>query len=89
MNFIKSVFSESDGTGSSTRVVMGLVVAFILGVGIAFTTLVCKKGITIEQFDNFLISGGEFILTVSGPLYGVNQVRNILNARSAPTGEGK
>jgi hypothetical protein len=83
MNFLKSIFSESDGTGSSTRVVMGMVVAFVLGIGIAFTTLVFKKTITIEQFDNFLVSGGEFILTVSGPLYGANQIGKILNTKIA------
>jgi hypothetical protein len=87
-DFIKSVFSEPDGSGSSVRVVMGLVVAFILGIGVTFGVLVWRKTITIEQFDNFLTTGGEFILTVSGPLYGANQIRNILNTKTTGSSNG-
>ena len=40
MNFFKSVFSEPDGSGSTSRVMIGLLTAFILGVGISFRVLV-------------------------------------------------
>ena len=73
MNFLKSVFSESDGSGSASRVMIGMIVSFILGIGIAFSTLVCSHKITIEQFNDFLNKGGSFILTTCGPLYGINK----------------
>jgi hypothetical protein len=78
LKFIKSVFSESDGSGSSSRVMMGLIVAFILGIGVAFGTMVHFKAITIDQFNSFLHAGGEFIVTTAGPLYGVNKFTDVL-----------
>jgi hypothetical protein len=76
MSFLKSVYSESSGAGSSTRVHIGAILAFILGVGISFAVAVHLKKITIEQFDNFLSSGAIFITSTAGTLYSANQVGN-------------
>lgn len=80
--FTKSVFSESDGSGSSSRVMMGLIVAFILGIGVAFGAMVHFKDISIDQFNSFLHSGGEFIVTTAGPLYGVNKFTDVLKGKN-------
>jgi hypothetical protein len=73
-SWLRSVYSESDGSGSSTRVHMAGLIAFILGVGISFAVSVHHKYVTIEQFDAFLTSGATFIVTTCGALYGINKV---------------
>lgn len=73
LHFLKSVYSEADGTGSSTRVHIGLLTVFVVSVGISFSVLVVKHVITIEQFDNFLSSAATFLIGTCGPLYGVNK----------------
>lgn len=72
-NFIKTCYSEPSGNGSSTRIHIGAIFAFVLGVGVSFSVLVHKGRITIDQFNQYLSSGGTFILTTAGPLYGVNK----------------
>lgn len=74
LHFIKSVYSEPDGSGSSTRVHIGLLTVFVISVGVGFSVLVFKKSITIEQFDNFLSSAATFLIGTCGPLYGVNKL---------------
>lgn len=84
--WLRSVYSEADGTGSSTRVHMTLLIAFILGVGISFGIATHQKRITIEQFNNFLSSGGEFIVTTCGPLYAANKTADWLKSKSQNPG---
>jgi|SRR5580658_7081779 hypothetical protein len=72
--WLKSVYSESDGTGSSTRIHITLLITFVLGVGISFGVLVHHKSITIEQFNSFLGSAATFLTATCGPLYGVNKL---------------
>lgn len=74
ITWIKSVYSEPDGTGSSTRVHMAAVIGFILGVGVSFAVSVHHKLITIEQFDSFLSAGATFITVICGALYGINKI---------------
>lgn len=74
LGFIRSVYSESDGSGSSTRLHIGLLTAFVISVGLSFGVLVHKKTITIEQFNGFLGSAATFLVTTAGPLYGVNKL---------------
>jgi hypothetical protein len=81
MNFFKSVFSEPDGSGSTSRVMIGLLTAFILGVGISFSVLVCNKHITVEQFEGFLSNSSTFLLTTCGPLYGINKAADVMKGR--------
>lgn len=86
-NWLRSVYSESDGSGSSTRVHISLVFAFILGVGTSFCVSVHHKLITIEQFDAFLTAAGGFIAVVSGVLYGMNRTSEYLNNRLQAQGQ--
>jgi hypothetical protein len=72
--WLRSVYSESDGNGSSTRLHIAAIFAFTLGCGISFAWLVHKKTITIEEFDAFLVSATAFITGTAGPLYGVNKL---------------
>jgi hypothetical protein len=81
LDFIKSVFSEPDGSGSSSRIMIAILIAFILGVGISLSTLIFNKKITIEQFDNYLSTGANFILTTCGPLYGMNKAADAYKNR--------
>lgn len=73
-SWLKSVYSESDGSGSSTRVHMTALIAFIIGVGVSFSVSVHHGHITLEQFDSFLSAGATFIVTCCGALYGINKV---------------
>ena len=59
--FFKSAFSEPDGTASSSRILIAMIITFVLGVGIMFATSVKKSTLTITDFDNFLGAGGTFI----------------------------
>jgi hypothetical protein len=73
-SWLRSVFSEPDGTGSSTRVVISALIGFAIAAGFSFAYLVHIKTITIEQFDGFLTAAGTFITVTCGPLYGVNKL---------------
>jgi hypothetical protein len=83
ISWLKSVFSESDGTGSSTRVSIGLLVSFVIGVGIAFCVGVHRKTITIAEFNAFLGAAATFLTATCGPLYGVNKLADWANKKSA------
>jgi hypothetical protein len=72
--WIRSVYSEPDGSGSSTRVVISSLIFFTIGVGISFAIQVHEHVITIEQFDSFLAAAATFITTTCAPLYGVNKL---------------
>lgn len=72
--WLKSVYSEPDGSGSSTRLHISALIAFILGVGISFGVATHHKKFTIEEFDNFLTTSSTFIVTTCGPLYAANKV---------------
>ena len=78
--------SESDGNGSSTRLHMSALIAFVIGVGIAFGVATHEKKFTIEQFDGFLGAGATFLVTTCGPLYGMNKVSDVLNKKNNGSG---
>ena len=82
LTWTKSIWSEPDGSGSSTRVHMTMLIAFILGVGISFGIATHQKRVSIEQFNNFLAAGATFIVTTCGPLYGANKVADFLKTKS-------
>lgn len=81
ITWLKSVYSEADGMGSSTRVHIGIILAFTLTVGLSFAVATHLKKITIEQFDGFLNTAATFIVTTGGPLYAANQAGNWLQKR--------
>jgi hypothetical protein len=86
-NWIKTVYSEPNGNGSVTRILMQQIIAFILGVGIAFAVMTHQNKITMEQFNTFLGSGGTFIVTTCGAIYGVNKLADWAKNRDNKNGE--
>lgn len=83
VTWLRSVYSEPDGTGSSTRLHISLLIVFVIGVGISFGVLVHHKTITVEQFDGFLSAAAAFLVATTGPLYGVNKLANWANNKSS------
>jgi hypothetical protein len=81
-SWLKSAYSESDGSGSSTRIHMTALIAFVIGIGVAFGVATHQKKFTIEQFDGFLGASATFIVTTCGPLYGLNKASDVLNKRN-------
>lgn len=86
VEWIKSIFSEPNGNGSSSRVQGTAIIAFILGMGLAFGVNTMRHKITMEQFNSYLVAGGEFILTTAGPIYGINKAADWLKNKDK-TGE--
>lgn len=74
LTWLRSTFSEPDGTGSSTRLVISALIGFAITVGLSFAYLVHIKSITIEQFDSFLVASATFISVTCAPLYGTNKL---------------
>ena len=74
LTWIRSVYSEPDGTGSSTRIHVSLLTSFVISIGVSFGAMVHKHAISVEQFNQFLVAGGTFIATTCGPLYGANRI---------------
>jgi hypothetical protein len=72
--WVLSIFSEPSGNGSTTRVLISMVVAFIIGCGVSFAVATHQKSITMDQFNSFLGAGGLFIVTSAGPLYALNKM---------------
>lgn len=78
--WLKSVFSESDGTGSSTRVFIGLILAFLIGCGVSFCVSVHYKALSMIEFNSFLSTAQTFLVTVVPLLYGLNRGANALDS---------
>lgn len=87
--FFKSVYSEPDGNGSSTRVHIGILTAFVISVGISFSILVHQKIVSIEQFDNFLSSAATFLIGTCGPLYGINKLADAYKSKNSDSNQGQ
>ena len=83
--WLKSIWSEPDGSGSSTRIHITAITTFILGIGLSFGVATHQKRITIEQFNNFLSSAATFLVTTCGPLYGINKASDYFKNK---TGNG-
>jgi hypothetical protein len=73
-SWLRSAYSESDGTGSSTRVHVGLIIAFTVGVGVSFAVSVHHKLISLGDFDAFLGAAAAFTTATCGALYGINKL---------------
>jgi hypothetical protein len=86
ISWVKSVYSESDGTGSSTRIHISLLIVFVLAVGASFGVLVHRKSITIAEFNSFLGAAATFLTATCGPLYGVNKLADWANKKSGANG---
>ena len=82
--WLKSVYSEPDGTGSSTRIHISLLTLFTISVGASFGVLVHKHSISMEQFNSFLGAAATFLVSTAGPLYGVNRLADWAKSKSQP-----
>jgi hypothetical protein len=74
--FIKQIFSESDGQGSMTRVLMFLVIACSLTL---LSIITVKNGFHLPDYDT-LIGLAAFDTAICGSLYGTNQAGDILSS---------
>ena len=81
--WVGSIWSEDDGRGSSTRVNISVLIAFVVGVGTGFSVLVHKQHLTVDQFNAFLGAGATFLVTVTGALYGINKLADYANNKTA------
>ena len=89
IKWFKSCLSEPNGNGSSTRVILAAIIAFVLGVGISFAVSTNHGKFSMDQFCTYLQSAGTFVLTTGGPLYGMNKIANVMNNKnSTNNGEG-
>jgi hypothetical protein len=86
--WFRSIWSEPDGTGSSIRIIVTSIVAFVLVVGGGFALSVHHHSLTIEQFDGFLAAAGTFIVTTAPVLYGINKASDWAKDRNA-NGQGE
>lgn len=79
--FWRSVLSESDGSGSSVRLCITIVV-FCACIWITYLTFIHK------QFPEFLGVGG-FVGGVASALYTINQAANYLKDKNQPPTGGQ
>lgn len=72
--WLRTAYSEPSGSGSSTRIHIGMILAFILGIGISFGHATLQKQYTINEFEILLSTLGSFFVTTAGPVYGLNRL---------------
>jgi hypothetical protein len=72
---------ESDGSKSSTRLCVVLIVVFVLGFITALLTKV-HAPITIAEFAQAVGALGTFCVAVCGALYGINRLGECLDNRA-------
>jgi hypothetical protein len=75
--FLKSVFSENDGTGSFSRVAGGIIVCFTVG---WVTHVVWRTHIVPD-----LTGPAAFLAAGSGSTYGINKLDGIVRAARSIT----
>lgn len=80
--YLRSMLSEKDGTGSSSRLCLVLVVVFTLGF---ISALVWKihAPITVPDFCQAVGALGTFVLSTVGVLYGINRLGNFGDNKAA------
>lgn len=77
LDFIKSVFSEADGSGSASRIMIAVLVGFIVGSG-ATIAYRLHGSFVVADLDSFLNAAGMFIATTCSPLYLINKGAAVL-----------
>jgi len=80
--FVRSMLGESDGSVSSTRVCVALVIVFALGWVTALVTKV-KGPVSVAEIGTLLGPLGVFVGAICGSLYGINKAADVLNNRAA------
>ena len=86
LTWLKSIWSEPDGSGSSTRIHCSALIAFVIACGISLAILVHRKVVTVEQFDAFLGSAATFVSVTCGPLYGLNKLSDWAKSKTQQNG---
>ena len=72
--WLKTAYSEPNGNGSSTRIHIGVLTFFTVGVGCGFAWLVHRQRLAISEFDAFLGAASAFLIATAGPLYATNKI---------------
>jgi hypothetical protein len=82
--FLRSQFSESDGTVSNTRVSIFVVIAFASG---WITALVVKvpRPVLLPELGAFVGQLGLYVTGICTTLYAVNKAADVLNHRAPAT----
>jgi len=73
LNYLMSVFSEADGTGSATRVLAGLTV---------LATLIWVTFIVIKNHDLPDLGGASMFISAAFSGYAINKVEKIVAAKN-------
>lgn len=79
--FVKSVFSEPDGTGSASRILITAIVCFVLGIGSALVAKI-HTPVSVSDINSFLGAAGIFIASTCTPMYLINKGANTMIAKS-------
>ncbi|QNI34517.1 hypothetical protein H7849_11840 [Alloacidobacterium dinghuense] len=79
--FFRSMLAESDGTVSSTRCMIALVVMFSLG-WITGLLLKVRKPVTLGEVQSFVGTLTVFVTSICGTLYGINRVTDVVGNRA-------
>lgn len=86
VGFLRSMLSESDGSVSSTRVWIGLVIAFASGWITALVTKV-HGPVTLPELGAFVGQVGLYVSGICTTLYGINVAKDVLNKRATGAGQ--
>lgn len=78
--FVRSIFTGDNGGGSSSRLCVVSIVAFVIGAGAALLYKM-HSPVTMKDFIDFLGAAGTFIATSCGPLYLINKSAEVVNNR--------
>ena len=80
-SYLRSMLSEADGTGSSTRLCVLLVIVFTLGF---VTALIWKihAPVTVAEFCQAISALTLFATGICAALYGINRAADVFNNRA-------
>ena len=83
VSWFRTVLSESDGTGSSTRVLMFVLVLAAVVWSSVLLFDVHTHHVSVEQFNAYLTSIGQYLTITCSPLYATNKISDCYNNRIA------
>lgn len=80
--WLRSMLSEANGTGSSSRFCVVLLIVFTLGFVTALLFKV-QRPVTVAEFCQALNALTIFATGVCGALYGINKAADVFNNRAS------
>jgi hypothetical protein len=80
-NYLRSMLSEADGTGSSTRLCVLLVIVFTLGFVAALLWKI-HAPVSVGEFCQAVSALTLFATGICGALYGINRAADVFNKRA-------